>query len=643
MKFQPSIVILTGLLSGLTFTYASPATPATDPAPSHAALSLDYEARRQAVLAAARERIDASNPDAGGLHQVALSFADGENLDWARHRLAALMAEPTGAMFWMYPTVLVMKAGAAHLNEEDWSHLREAWRTYFPYRGDTENHWLMYYSSLYLAAETWPDLGPEGWYNGKSSAENRAEAKAYILEWMRITTSYGQGEYDSPNYIDPYLSPLALLAGWVHDADLRHRAEMMMTYIIADYAAEQINGNYGGAFSRIYPKHAMQPALGASSGYGWLLFGLGDMIPQSGVELLALSGYRPPPILHAIATDRSKPYEHFELKRTRWRMRHAGPEAIEIDGLLTQPVYKYSYVTADHILGSTSGGLLQPIQQRTWSLVWREEHPLGRANTFFALHPFHSPVEGTMYFAADADVVTDLIARSKVDYNSPDKLVGGSPYEEIAQSRDALIGLYDIPPGTDFPYITTFFSRDAVDRVEDPSGWIFARGGPTYIAYRPLAPGDWKPANWTGLLKGGAGAWIASGYNEWGAGHDTYVSEHLKNGYVVQVAAVDAYPDYAAFQNAVKALSLDYSLDPVPHVAFTALDGTRLEATYGKPARINGRERSTANWPLFGGPFLNAARESRSLLLTHGAENLQLDFNANRATSFVKPSAPLAP
>ena len=588
-------------------------------------------------------RINADNPDAGSLHQVAQCLAAGEHLDWARHRLKVLMAETTGAMFWMYPTVLVMKAGEANLNADDWAHLREAWRTYFPYRGDTENHWLMYYSSLFLAAETWPDLGPAGWFNGKSSAENRAEAKAYILEWMRITTSYGQGEYDSPNYIDPYLSSLALLTGWAQDEDLRHRAEMMMTYIIADYAVEQIGGNYGGAFSRLYPKHAMQPATASSSAYGWLLFGLGDTIPNSGAELLALTGYRPPDILNAIATDRSTAYEHFELKRTRWRMRHAGPEAIELDHLRTQPVYKYSYVAPDHVLGSTQGGLLQPIQQRTWSLVWHEDHPLGKANTFFALQPFHSRVEGTMYFAADADTVTDLIARSKVDYNSPDKLIGGSPYEQIGQYRDTLIGLYDIPAETNFPYITTFFSRDMVDRVEDESGWIFSRGGPTYIAYRPLANGTWKPANWTGLLAGGAGAWISSDYKSWGDGHDTFVSEHLQNGYVVQIASTKDFADYAAFQKAVKALPLAFSLDGTPRVTFTTLDGARLEAVYGKPFRINGRERSTKNWPLFGGPFLNAARESRRLQLTHGSESLQLDFDHNRTLSSVQPSAPLAP
>src|SRR5690606_2260961 len=96
----------------------------------------------------------------------------------------------------------------------------------------------------------------------------------------------------------------------------------------------------------------------------------------------------------------------------------------------TAPVYKTSYVDPDFILGSSQGGLLQPIQQSTWNLIWRTPNAVMDCPTFFGTQPYYSDVEGSMYFSADPDVVTDLIVRSKADYNSPDKLPGGSPYEE---------------------------------------------------------------------------------------------------------------------------------------------------------------------------------------------------------------------
>ena len=59
---------------------------------------------------------------------------------------------------------------------------------------------------------------------------------------------------------------------------------------------------------------------------------------------------------------------------------------------------------------------------------------------------------------------------SKKTYDSPDKFVGGSPYEKIFQDQDTVIVLYDIPAGARFPHINGFFSKDLRDVVEDPSG-----------------------------------------------------------------------------------------------------------------------------------------------------------------------------
>ncbi|MEZ5276643.1 MAG: hypothetical protein R3F07_09705 [Opitutaceae bacterium] len=624
--------------------YASSQIDLSQP-PEPTALTLNSRERqlalheRQArVIDDFLELTDAGDLDKGSLHQIAACLAAGQKVEWARQRLKRLNESPSGAMFWMYPMVLTMKAGAANLNEEDWAGIRQAWKTYFPYRGDTENHWLMYYSSLFLAAETWPDLPGEEWYNGKSSAENRDEAKEYILNWMDITTSYGQGEYDSPNYIDTYVAPMGLLAAYARDADLRQRAAMMLDYVILDYAVEDLDGLYGGAHSRVYPKHVMQPSLAPASQIGWLLFNQGEYQRGGGILLMALIGYEPPGILYRIAHDRSVPYEHRELKRTRWRMRHAGPDAFTVGLNKTVPVYKYSYVTSDYLLGSSQGGLLQPIQQQTWSLLWSEKEHLGVSNTFFALHPYHSPLEGTMYFGADWDTVTDLIARSKVDYNSPDKLKGGSPYEQVFQHKSALIALYDIPIGTDFPFITTFFSRDLTEVDEDESGWIFARGGPCFIAYRPFASGEWKPAAWTGLLAGGAGAWISSGFDEWGEGHQCLVSESPKNGYIVQVASASSFDSFESFKDAVRDLPVSFSIEGSLAADFISLDGDRIEARYGMAPVLNGIPVDFSSWKLFDGPFAQSERESRKILIRHGPETLKLDFVTGAVESTVSPA-----
>ena len=481
--------------------------PATRLSLTDAAIVRRYQQRCEVVLSSATGTIGADPAKGGSLVDVAAALSQGKKRTAALARLSKLN-EPTpkDAMFWMYPMAAVMVAGHDQLDAASWSRIQELWRTYWPARGDTENHWVLFYSSLYLAAQTWPDAGPEKWFNGKSSAENMSDARAYLEHWMGITVAHGQGEYDSPSYIQEYLIPLGLLAGWAHDDALRQKARMLIDYIVYDYAVENVDGWYGGAHSRVYPKQIITQGRAPIEGISWLLFGFGDYIADPAASILAMSGYQPPPILERIARDRERPYVERELKRTRWRERNAGPESFLVYGRHTAPVYKYSYVDRDFVLGSSQGGLLQPIQQQTWSLMWRtDKKRLAAANTFFGLQPYSSPYEGTMYFGGDWDTVTDLIVRSKADYDTEDKLPGGSPCEQVFQEGTALIALYNMPAGNRFPLITTLFTRDLTQTVEDKSGWIFAQGGPVYIAYRPFAPGVWKPNDWTGTLRHGAG------------------------------------------------------------------------------------------------------------------------------------------
>lgn len=636
---------------------APPGIAAALPDLSSEAIVRRYQARREFILREAVAAVVPGDPTRGSKFDIAACLQRGENVEAALARLERLDRDtPSANMFWAYPTVTVMLVGGSHLDSARRARIAELWRTYWPSRGDTENHWLLSYASYYLAAQTCPDAGPECWFNGRSSAENMAEAQSYIEHWIDVTTGYGQGEYDSPNYIEEYAVGLALLAGWAQDPVFRHRAKMMLDYILYDYAVETLDGLYGGAHSRVYPRHIIAPARTAAAALGWLLFGLGeyeagerqvtrhqlrDELPERGAKLIALSGYEPPPILERIARARGRPYVGLERKRTRWRMRHAGPDSFVIDDKRTVPVYKYNYVDRDFILGSSQGGLLQPIQQQTWGLIWRTENAIMRCPSFFGIQPYASSVEGSMYFPVDPAVVTDLITRSKADYDSPDKLAGGSPHEQIVQSGCALIALQDIPPGALFHHTTLFFSRDLEHTTEDTSGWIFTQGGPVYIACRPFVRGQWRPNDWTGFLGGGAGGILVSGdFEEWGTGHRCYVSEAGQNGYIVQVAAARDFPSFAAFQAAVRALPLAFDLMPTPEVTFTALDGTKIHARYGDVPRINATPVDYANWPLFDSPFAHAAVGSRQLVLQHEGETHVLDFQKPVRDSVPPPAPP---
>ena len=572
-----------------------------------------YDERRAALIDFFADRGPEGYLNRVGFIEAAARLHQNRPVDEVRAILDPLLGKPQGAMFWMYPMTLIQYLGQDAFSAEYQARLRDLWRTFTPYRGDTENHWAMYYTSLYLMAQLYPDEPGRCWFTGKTSAENFAEAEDYLLHWMRLTTTRGQGEFDSPHYIGCYVAPMAMLCAFAEDPAMRTRAEMMLDYLLADFAADSLNGLYTGAFSRIYPLPTLERWRNGSTTLAWLLFGnvpfrpdgvnavldMPGYRPHGMAAVLAMSGYEPPAILQEIATDRSEPYVHRELKRTRHRIRYSDER--------NAPVYKYLYMREGYALGSIQGGLLQPIQQHTWELQWATDTPKEGHNMLFTIHPYSSGYELAMYFPEEPRTMREAVLKSKGTYDSPGKWSGASPYEEVVQSKDALIALYDIPPETRFPHISGYFSKELTRREEDDSGWIFAKGGDALIAYYPLAEYEWQ--------------------EEEGKGWRLF-SPHLKNGAVVQVAPASAYATFEAFKTAVRALPLETSTRPTPAVTFTTLRGDRIAFTYGETPEINGAPVDYAGWPLYDGPFMQAEPGSKKLELMHGNQHRLLDFEA---------------
>ncbi|MBM3843015.1 MAG: hypothetical protein FJ397_07100 [Verrucomicrobia bacterium] len=574
--------------------------------------------RREAYLArrdeAVRWRAAQTPLASAGLADLAARLALRQDAAGVSARLIEVLRAPSGDMFWMFPVTCIAYLGREQLTPEAQAALREAWRTYHPLRGDTENHWVMYYSSMLLMAQLWPGEPGERWFNGKSSTEIAAEARAWLLHWMDLATTIGQGEYDCTHYIGEYLIPMLYLSVWAHDPEMRQRGRMMIDYILADFAVDSLQGMYVGAHARTDDKTVLERWNGLSSFFAWLCFG--NTVPPVGYGgwgmffAVVAQHYEVPEVIHRIATDRAGPYLHRERKRTRHRWRNSD--------VRNAPVYKTTWVGPDYAVGSDQGGLLQPIQQHSWGLTWAVPDPRGVHNTIFANQPFFGAQELMMYFTEMPDwMPASVTFQGKPTYTSEAKLLGGSPYEQIFQQDDTVIALHRIAADAPFIQVNGFFSKDLARAEEDPSGWIFAQGGRTYVAFRPLAPYEWVP------IEGGG---------------RRLRSPHARNGVILQPASAADFPSWDAFKAAVRALPLEVRLEPVPRVAFTTLRGRRVECAHGEAPRVDGRVIDhAAEWRLFAGPYLNAEVGSRRLELTHGRLSRVLDFNTLTITDAVRP------
>jgi hypothetical protein len=567
---------------------------------SAAAQSPAFTARMQSVIDAYAHPKGSGEP---GYATIAARLYRHEELAWCSRRLEQLLAAgPSGDMFWMFPVTAIAYLDRGQLTDSARQALRHSWKTYMPYRGDTENHFLLYYTCLYLMSEMWADQSGETWYSGKSSEANKRESREWIEAWVKLTTTRGQGEYDSPHYMGVYLLPMSYLSAWAKDPAMKKRASMMLDYLIADYAAENLDGLFIGSHSRVYDGQLLEKSAGVSSDFGWQWFGLGhpgEMPNGYLLYYLLASAYEPPEIVKQIATDRSQPYTHYERKRTRNRWRFHD----ELHG----PVYKTTYVRREYAVSSDQGGVLQPIQQHSWGVTWAVPDARGVQNTLFTLNPHSSIRELQTYFVFGRDFAVEQVVRSKRTYDSPDKFLGGSPYEKVLQDQDTIIALYNIDREARFSHVNGFISKDLNEVREDESGWIFARAADTYMACRVLQPYTWKP-----LDNGGR----------------RLFSPYLKNAVILQVAARSEYPDLDSFGRAILALRLETRTEPVPAVRFRSLRGRLLEFTYGETPIVDGLPLDYAKWPLFGGPFLEAAVDSEQLILRHGKLRRVLDFKS---------------
>ncbi|MGB5872207.1 MAG: hypothetical protein WBG80_13140 [Bacteroidota bacterium] len=548
-------------------------------------------------------------------------YAHSVDVAGADSMFLGVLKEPAGDMFWMFPVLNIYMFGKENISPAAREAVRRAWKTYMPYRGDTENHWAMYYASLFIATEQWPGEPGSEWFNGKSSEENQEEAREYLIEWIRITTTIGQGEFDTPDYLPEYLSALLLLANFSQDLQMRKRGEMMMDYLLADFAVEHLEGQYLGGFSRVYQPGVYIPLKSGASAFAYLYFGTGRPVHSGWLVPAVLGTYRLPQIIYNIATDRSRPYVEKERKRVR--------NVIRFGKEKNPPVYKTTYVTKDYGLGSLHGGILQPIQQHTWGVRYTYGEPF---TTIFGLHPYWSSLELGMFFPEELKPLIADVVSNKGTYNDPDKWTGSSPFERTYQHGNTLIVLYDIPPGTTTEHIDGFFPGNLEERIVDESGWILCKAGETYVGWYPLQESEWMEEKVTsGVEKLDIG--VPADMARPGQTYWRLRSHRLQNGYVVEVRSRSEIGSFEKFSSELRNRLPDGGLKPgAVSVSYRTLGDDLMEFNFPEGRVLNGEPVDLDTGKLFDGPFLRADVGSQKLTMMYREKRRVLDFTTLTVT-----------
>ncbi|MCG3121001.1 MAG: hypothetical protein ALAOOOJD_03929 [bacterium] len=576
---------------------------------------------------------------------VTARYAANERLAEANRMLSQLLQQPSGDPVYGFNLIATYLFGQHNMPDSLREKVRKVFSANAFLRGDSEDNQLRYYATLLLAAQTWPEMPAEQWFNGKSAAENWREAAAFVVAWMNNNVTYGQAQFDSPELLPAFVACLELLHEYVADEapfgelekkivtttkskvaapNLRTRISMMLDLLLIDFALEQIDGIYAGAHSYDTEPAVYSPRQSANAALFWLYFGMGEMKPTMEALVSAMSGYNVSDAVYALATNRDPlgGYAHRERKRVRNQLRNSYER--------TTAVYKYAYITRDYILGSVQGGLLSPLQQHTWDLTYLS--PQDPRPALFVMHPFFDPRELGAFFVDEPALLFDELNKFKGRYNQGDKLVGGSPYEQIFQHRNTLIALYNIPEKVQFGHISGFFSKglqdwnelDADGLSHDPE-WLFCRAGNTFIAFRPLQEFRVNPME---------GGW-------------RYISESRQNGVILEVSTPEESKNFEEFKRRILEVSkVDFKAgDNSVKVKYTTAYGDRMEFVYdGNSSTIarllNDLPFKYDNWPIFDNPYIKYDETKRLLQVRVKNKWRALDFTnwtvSERAGSFTE-------
>lgn len=538
-----------------------------------------------AVLLLCAVRLPAQTPDMKARWLSAVTSFSNEHPDFgivtarlnlhrdtalAYRQLDTLIEHHYGDMFWAMWTAATYYATQDVLRPDYKLKIRAAWKRFTPYRGDTENHFLMYYTAWFLMAQAFPDDPSSEWFNGKSSKENYDDARDFLVHWVEETARFGQTEWDSPRYGYYYITPLILLSEYTRDEKLRKLFRQALDLMLADYALDYLDGSYCGAHSRVSDAGAIDARHNEISVYGSYFFGDKVENVREDVAFAALSKYECPKIIRDIARDRTKPFESFEFKRGRNTIRHSN--------MRNAPVYRYTYMTPAYALGSMQGGIVQPIQQQSWSLVINSDTT---PNVITGLNPYVDSAELTMFFPEYPEFMMERIGAVKQGYPNESKWVGGSPYEHIYQDKNLLIARYDLPDSVKYHHVDLFIPPRArhldltslVDSEYQQPAWHVLQMDSVFIGVRMLAP--YK------VLDHGS----------------RWRSSEGKTGYAIYC---EAGASLYAFKKKLESLS--------------------ARVTSGGLKSVE-----KVQW-LYRSPYVNSKRGSGLVTLTHGKDKLVLDF-----------------
>jgi hypothetical protein len=269
---------------------------------------------------------------------------------------------------------------------------------------------------------------------------HRGEKLAEV--WLRRHAQTGFALWNS--HIERTVAALALLADAAKNEDLCALAAVLLDKILFGLAVNSFRGTYAAPRAETRASWLRSGALALEAPLNYLLWGMGGFNAHvKGAVGLGLAGarYHLPELLRTIALDR------WPDMLSRERQRVADDETVNT----------VTFKTPDYLLASAQD--YRAGQRGRHEHIWQAT--LGCDAIVFTNHP---------------------TSFSDTDARQAGWWCGNGSLPRVAQWKDALIAIYNLPGDDLLGFTHAFFPAYAFDEHMIERGWAFARQGDGYLA-----------------------------------------------------------------------------------------------------------------------------------------------------------------
>lgn len=527
----------------------------------------------------------------------------------------------------------------------------------------SENHQILFATGEHLAGQLY---GDETFTNtGERGTFHEARGKERVLAWLEQRWNHGYIEWNSNTYYKEDVAPLAALATFSEDKEVRIKSQMILDLMMYDMASQSFKGSFVSSSGRSYEDDKMAGSHSSMKRFTEMLSGY-DVDPDypetfpGGMELTFFygGGYEVPGVFYEIARDdretrlikASTGLDLSELKgldligqephqiMMQWGMEaFSNPEIVanSIKYVDDNDMFKNSdlYAFKDFNFGLIRKLNLLPFISRTIKPQFNGV-AIQRANQYlyknsyysmFTAQAYHPGEYGDQQHIAGVTLSNELSifnAHPAVDEgdkgpngNSPEYWVGQGHFPHTVQEENVNLAIYRTPEKKgvmeakllDFTH--GYFPEILFDESSVEGRFAFGRLGDAYVAF--ITANELHYRKYDEIRRD----WWGENYDLIQPGKEVY--------WITEASDISVDGDFKNFKKRIRkqAESIEFNGKSLSYVS----NDRELSLKFGGDFEVDG-EKQDLQYDRFESPYINSVRTPDEMTFELNGKSLYLNF-----------------